>query len=121
MNYAILSASRQKSFGGVSDAPQRIYVHSLMSIFLFDSMARPFFLPRFINLLGHSFPSEMSRAPGVDDHELFGGVERLLDAEIFPFAWNLRLSFIINQALSPSAGIAESDFDPSVNREFSQF
>src|SRR5262245_54165478 len=88
--------------------------------FLIDIITGPFFLPRLINLLCHRFPGEMSRASGADDHELLGGVEGLLDAEIFPFAWNLRLSFIINQALSPRAEIAEPDFDPSINRIFSQ-
>src|SRR5262249_46391643 len=73
--------------------------------FLFDGMACPFFLPRFVNLLGHRFTGEMSRPSVADDHELFGGVESLLDAEIFPLARNPRLSFIINQALSPGVEI----------------
>jgi hypothetical protein len=95
---------------------------SLLNLFfLFSSMARPFFLPRFINLLGHRFAGEISRPCGANDHELFGGVEGLLDAEIFPFARNLRLPFIINQAFPPGARVAESDFDPAINRVFSQF
>src|SRR5215475_6075750 len=89
--------------------------------FLFDSMACPFFLPRFVNLPGHRFAGEMSRPAAADDHELFGGVEGLLDAEIFLFARNLRLSFNINQALPRGLGIAEPDFDPAINRIFSQF
>jgi hypothetical protein len=124
MNYVILRAPRDKSFGDVRGAtvnPQRIYVHSWLLFFLFDSMARPLFLPRLINFLGHRFAGEMSRPSSADDHELFGGVEGLLDAEIFHFARNLRLSLIINQALSPGAEIAEPDFDPAINRIFSQF
>ena len=89
--------------------------------FLFNGLAPPFFRPRFINLLGHRFAGEMSRASATDDHELFGGVERLLYTEIFPLTRNLRLSFIINQAFLPGAEIAEPDFDSAVNRIFSQF
>src|SRR5262245_30832124 len=91
------------------------------SFLLFNSMACPFFLPRFINLLGHRFAGEMSRPSVADDHELFGGVESLLDAELFHFARNPRLSFIINQAFSPGAEDSEPDFDPAINRIFSQF
>src|SRR5262252_8358142 len=81
----------------------------------------PFFLPRFVNFFGHRFTGEMSRPAAADDHELFGGVEGLLDAEIFHFARNLRLSFNINKALPPGAEVAEPDFDPAINRIFSQF
>src|SRR5262245_34418933 len=91
------------------------------SFLFFDSMARPFFLPRLINLLSHRFAGEMSLACSANDHEHFGGAEHLLDADIFHFAGNLRLSLIINQALSPGAGIAEPDLDPAINRIFSQF
>jgi hypothetical protein len=89
--------------------------------FLFDSVACPLFLPRLINLLGHRFASEMSRPSVADNHKLFGGVEGLLDAEIFPFARNPRLPFIINQAFSPGSEVAEPNFDPAINRIFSQF
>src|SRR5262245_23291463 len=89
--------------------------------FLFNGMAHPFFLPRFVNLLGHRFAGEMSLPSVADNHKLFGGVEGLLDAEIFHFARNPRLSFIINQALPPGVEIAEPDFDPAINRIFSQF
>ena len=89
--------------------------------FFFGMLASPFFLPRFSDFPGHRFAGEMSRASGADDLKFFGGFERLLDPEIFHFARNLRLPFIIDQALPPGARVAESDFDPVINRIFSQF
>src|SRR5215475_8239647 len=88
--------------------------------FLFDSMARPFFLPRFVNLPGHRFAGKMSRSSSAHNHKLLGGVEGLLDAEIFLFSRNARLPFIVNQAFLPCAEVDEPDFDTAINRIFSQ-
>src|SRR5215475_10089954 len=89
--------------------------------FLFDSMALPFFLPRFVNLPGHRFPAKMSRSSSAHNHKLLCTVKGLLYAEIFHFSRNARLPFIINQGFLPCAEVAEADFDPASNRIFSQF
>src|SRR5262245_45296397 len=71
--------------------------------------------------LRHSLAGESLRFSVAGDQEQVGGVEGFLDAEIFLFARNPRLPFFINQAFALRPDIAEPDFDPAINRVFSQF